>query len=89
MVLNNRKFFVVGQINARIERIVPDSSPYLTGLGLILGVGAFGVKGILIGPLLILLLKTAFELFVENVSSPHVLTAQEIEEAESLPDEDK
>lgn len=58
---------------------MPDSSPYLTGLGLIFGVGAFGTEGVLIGPLLILLLKTTFQLFVENVTSPNNLTGEEIE----------
>lgn len=77
------KFFIVDNFVERIESIVPDSSPYLTGLGLIFGVGSFGTEGVLIGPLLILLLKTTFQLFVENVTSPNMLTAKDIEYLES------
>lgn len=61
---------VGGFIDPQIHEMIPGSSPYLTGIGLALGVATFGYQGVLIGPMLIVCLKTAFEMFCRNVAEP-------------------
>merc|ERR1712137_923937 len=60
----------LGFVDGAIFELIPGSSPYLTGIGLAVGVSTFGVQGILIGPMLIVTTKTLFQIFCVNVSEP-------------------
>ncbi len=42
---------------------IPNSHPYITGLSIVLGFSAFGVEGVLIGPLLIIFAVTIYDMF--------------------------
>lgn len=61
---------LVGFVDEQIYALIPGSSPYLTGIGLAVGVSTYGVQGILIGPMLIVTTKTLFEIFCANVAQP-------------------
>merc|ERR1712137_794467 len=65
----------LGFVDGAIFELIPGSSPYLTGIGLAVGVSTFGVQGILIGPMLIVTTKTLFQIFCLNVSEPTEETA--------------
>jgi hypothetical protein len=60
---------VVSNVEGYIHGLMPDTNPYLTGLGLVLGVSTFGTEGILIGPMLIILVKIFFQLFAAHLTS--------------------
>ena len=60
----------MGMVDDYIFQMIPGSSPYLTGIGLAVGVSTFGVQGILIGPMLIVTTKTLFDIFCLNVAQP-------------------
>jgi len=51
-----------------IYGMIPNSHPYLAGLAMGLGVSTFGGSGILLGPLLLVLAKTFFEIFSNNLA---------------------
>lgn len=68
---------MIDKIQEEIHGLMPDSSPYLTGLGLALGVSTFGLEGILIGPLLIILLKTCYSVFREQIAEQHAENVKE------------
>ena len=61
---------VMGMVDEQIYHMIPGSSPYLTGIGLAVGVSTFGVQGILLGPMLIVTTKTLFNIFCLNVAQP-------------------
>jgi len=58
------QWLVESYVDDWIYELVPGSSPYLTGLAIAVGVGTFGVPGLLIGPMLFVLAKTVYQLMV-------------------------
>jgi len=64
-----------------IFNLIPDGHPYFTAVAAVAGVSTFGVPGVLIGPMIIVLTKTVYELFTQNLH-PHdiVVTDKKAEE---------
>ena len=50
-----------------IHELVPQSHAYITGLAMVLGYTTFGIEGVLIGPLLIVMTVTIYEIFQDLV----------------------
>ncbi|CAD7955770.1 unnamed protein product [Amoebophrya sp. A25] len=56
-------------VTVAIYMEIPESNPWLTGLGVVLGISHFGVKGVVLGPVLVTLPLLCYELlFVFNAS---------------------
>jgi predicted PurR-regulated permease PerM len=62
--------FALGSfVDDQIYELIPGSQPYITGLSIAFGVSTFGMSGVLIGPTLVVLLKSLFSLFTINLSA--------------------
>ncbi|CAD7957743.1 unnamed protein product [Amoebophrya sp. A120] len=54
-------------VTVAIYMEIPESNPWLTGLGVVLGISHFGVKGVVLGPVLVVIPLLCYELlFVFN-----------------------
>jgi len=72
---------IVGSfVDDRVYQLIPNSQPYVTGLSVALGVSSFGIAGILVGPMLVVMIKTFFQLYAVNTSAPVITTKETIEE---------
>eukprot|EP01103_Thecamoeba_quadrilineata_P016066 TRINITY_DN5271_c0_g1_i1.p1 TRINITY_DN5271_c0_g1~~TRINITY_DN5271_c0_g1_i1.p1 ORF type:complete len:602 (-),score=92.37 TRINITY_DN5271_c0_g1_i1:64-1770(-) len=72
-------------VDDRIFQLIPHSQPYVTGLSMVLGVSTFGIAGILVGPLLVVMLKTFFQLYSVNTSAPNPQTEEkEVKDAQAV-----
>eukprot|EP00009_Paramoeba_aestuarina_P001609 CAMPEP_0201516918 /NCGR_PEP_ID=MMETSP0161_2-20130828/8152_1 /ASSEMBLY_ACC=CAM_ASM_000251 /TAXON_ID=180227 /ORGANISM="Neoparamoeba aestuarina, Strain SoJaBio B1-5/56/2" /LENGTH=342 /DNA_ID=CAMNT_0047914251 /DNA_START=905 /DNA_END=1930 /DNA_ORIENTATION=- len=56
-------YIVLVNIRSVIHEMVPQSHAYITGLAMVLGYTTFGIEGVLIGPLLIVMTVTIYEMF--------------------------
>eukprot|EP00475_Leptophrys_vorax_P045991 TRINITY_DN9726_c0_g1_i2.p1 TRINITY_DN9726_c0_g1~~TRINITY_DN9726_c0_g1_i2.p1 ORF type:complete len:569 (-),score=176.26 TRINITY_DN9726_c0_g1_i2:87-1748(-) len=55
--------WLAGNIDDMIYSQIPGSNPFITGLALAFGASTYGVQGLLIGPILVILCKTLFSIF--------------------------
>jgi len=56
-------------IDDQLFEKIPGSQPYITGLSIAFGVSAFGFTGFLLGPMLIVLLRSFHSIFVLNLEN--------------------
>jgi predicted PurR-regulated permease PerM len=55
--------WLAGNIDDAIYSQIPGSNPFITGLALAFGASTYGIQGLLIGPIMIILAKTLFSIF--------------------------
>ena len=69
LILSSQYFIYLFIIFFRsiIHELVPQSHAYITGLAMVLGYTTFGIEGVLIGPILIVMTVTFYEIFQEFV----------------------
>lgn len=69
--------FLLGMVDDAIFDLIPDSHAYITALALVLGVSSFGLQGVLIGPMLIVIVKLLYRLFSSHLEEPLELATGE------------
>lgn len=67
IVLLSLTYFYISSyiINSQYTKSIPGKHYYLIQITVVLGIGKFGIQGIIIGPLLICMLKTIYDIYYQ------------------------